>query len=62
VTDGLVGRIGEELGNPDVTAVATGGLAPLIAGRTRRIRHIEPFLTLEGMRLIHERAASAGKS
>jgi type III pantothenate kinase len=62
VTDGLVGRIGEELGYPDVTAVATGGLAPLIAGRTRRIRHIEPFLTLEGMRLIHERAASAGKS
>jgi type III pantothenate kinase len=58
MVDGLIGRIGAELGRPGVTAVATGGMAGLIASQCGRIAHVEPFLTLEGMRLIHRRAAS----
>jgi len=40
---------------PDAGVVATGGLAHLIANETKSIRRVEPFLTLEGLRLIWER-------
>jgi type III pantothenate kinase len=62
LVDGLVERIGTELGRPDVTAVATGGLAGMVAAHCRRIQHVDPFLTLEGMRLIYERAHAEGSS
>ncbi|MBX6377810.1 MAG: type III pantothenate kinase [Clostridia bacterium] len=52
--DHLVTCIRQELGTP-AEALATGGLAPLIAGVSQTIRRIEPFLTLEGIRLIYER-------
>ncbi len=52
--DGLVRRISAELGGrPKV--IATGGLAPLIAPECATIDAVEPFLTLEGLRLIYER-------
>ena len=35
--------------------VATGGLAPLFAEGTMMIEHIEPDLTLDGLRLLAER-------
>jgi type III pantothenate kinase len=35
--------------------VATGGLAPLIAGATEIISHVDPDLTLWGLRLIYQR-------
>ncbi len=38
-----------------VTVVATGGLAQLISSATDCIDHVEPMLTLEGLRLIYER-------
>jgi type III pantothenate kinase len=34
--------------------VATGGLAELIAAETEAITTVEPYLTLEGLRLIYE--------
>jgi type III pantothenate kinase len=52
--DGIVARIREELGAPDATVVATGGLAELIAPHSSVVEHVDPFLTLEGLRLVWE--------
>jgi len=51
--DALVDRFCDELG--ESTVVATGGLAELIAPMSRTIDHIEPWLTLHGLRIIWER-------
>jgi type III pantothenate kinase len=49
--DGLCARIEEELGT--CTVVGTGGLAPLIAPFAEAVEHVEPWLTLHGLRLVH---------
>jgi len=54
--DGLCARFEEELG--ESTVVATGGLAGLIAPLTESIDHHEPWLTLNGLRLIFQRNVS----
>jgi type III pantothenate kinase len=49
----LVTRIVREVDAPEnVTTLATGGLAELIAPLVDEIQHIEPQLTLDGLRLI----------
>jgi type III pantothenate kinase len=51
--DEIVRRIADELGaEPHV--VATGGLADLIAPHSKTIQRVEPWLTLEGLRLVWE--------
>ncbi len=59
--EGMVNRFRAELG-PDTKIIATGGLAELIAGDTEVIDHIDPFLTLDGLRILWDehRSGDAG--
>jgi type III pantothenate kinase len=54
LVDGLVERLKAELGFP-CAVIATGGLAPVVAAESRTIEATDEFLTLEGLRLLHER-------
>ena len=53
--DGIVTAIRGELEAPGAPAIATGGLADLIAPHARTIASVDPFLTLEGLRLVWAR-------
>ncbi len=53
LVDGILERLLAELGELR-TVVATGGQARWIAEGSRFIRHVEPLLTLYGLRQIHE--------
>ena len=55
LVDGLLERIREEL-DFETEVIATGGLARTIASRSKHIREIDPLLTLEGLRILNERA------
>lgn len=51
LVDGIVSRMKKEMGsNPKV--IATGGLAVLLSKVSETIEHVEPDLTLEGLRII----------
>jgi type III pantothenate kinase len=52
--DGIVDAIRRELG-VDAQAIATGGLADLIAPHARTIAKVDPFLTLDGLRIVWDR-------
>jgi type III pantothenate kinase len=54
--DGLIKRLSKEIApeGPEPVVVATGGLAHLVAGESRTIQHVEPYLTLEGVRRMFE--------
>jgi type III pantothenate kinase len=54
MVEGLVRRMNEELGG-DAVCVATGGLADVIAPETALIQHVDPDLTLHGLRIVWER-------
>lgn len=54
LVEGMVARIKDEMQTSPLV-IATGGQAELIAHETDVIKHVEPFLTLEGLRLIYER-------
>ncbi len=54
MVDTMVRRMRKELGE-DTRVIATGGLAGLIASEAETIERVEPFLTLEGLRLIYQR-------
>lgn len=52
--DELVRRMKEEMGGK-AFVVATGGLAGLMSEESSMIDVVEPFLTLEGLRILYER-------
>jgi type III pantothenate kinase len=54
MVEGLVRRMTAELGG-NVTCVATGGLATVIAPETTLIQHVDPDLTLDGLRIVWDR-------
>jgi len=54
MVDAMVRRIQTELG-PEARVLATGGLAARVAGETETIERVEPFLTLEGLRILFEK-------
>jgi type III pantothenate kinase len=58
MVEGLVKRMSAELGGKAI-CVATGGLADVIAPEVPQIEHVDPDLTLHGLRLVWERNRSA---
>jgi type III pantothenate kinase len=52
--DGIVERMRTELGDT-APAIATGGLAGLIAPHSKTIETVDPLLTLDGLRLVWDR-------
>lgn len=58
MVEGLIRRIAEELsptGDPHVTVIATGGLAPVFDRATPLIEHVDPDLTMRGLLMVHKR-------
>lgn len=54
LVEGLVARMREELeGKPKV--IATGGLAGLLLAGSPLVDHLDPWLTLTGLRILYER-------
>ncbi|MBI4482995.1 MAG: type III pantothenate kinase [Acidobacteria bacterium] len=51
--EGILRRMKRELKDPRV--IATGGLAELMARDARDIHTVDPFLTLEGLRILYHR-------
>ena len=54
LVDGLLARLQAELDFP-CEVIGTGGLSPVIAPHTTRVRNLEPDLTLSGLRLLFEK-------
>ena len=54
LVDGVVRRMRTELG-PNTVCIATGGLASIIAPEVDLIEHVDPDLTLHGLRMVWER-------
>ena len=54
LVEGIVTRMQEEMGGEPVV-VATGGLSHLILAESRSVHHVDPLLTLTGLRIIYER-------
>jgi type III pantothenate kinase len=59
LVDGLVDRMRAEMGGQP-RVVATGGHAALVAEATRSIEIVNPDLTLDGLRMLYERAQRPG--
>lgn len=53
--EGLIRRIRDELGDPAMPVIATGGLAPMFAEATDLFDHIDRDITIRGLVLIHKR-------
>ena len=59
--EGMIARTRAELGS-EARVILTGGLAPLLAGRSPLLDHHDPDLTLIGMRLIYDRVRGSSRA
>jgi type III pantothenate kinase len=53
LVEGMVARFGAELG-PRMKVIGTGWLVEIIAAETKVIEIVAPWLTLDGLKIIHE--------
>ncbi|MCD6289235.1 MAG: type III pantothenate kinase [Anaerolineae bacterium] len=52
LVEGMIARFRDELGE-DMKTIATGGLAQMVARETSAIQYVDPWLTLDGLRIIY---------
>ncbi|QNO14847.1 type III pantothenate kinase [Alkalicella caledoniensis] len=52
--EGLIKKISEET-QESYKVVVTGGLAPLIAAESTLVDHVDPYLTLDGLRILYQK-------
>ena len=68
MVDGLVARVSRDIAAKDsdgrvpVAVVASGGLAPVVAGECATITHHVPDLALQGLRAVFDRVRAAARA
>lgn len=55
LVDKIIEMMKQELNYDDIKVIATGGLSTLIASETDSIDNVDRFLTLEGLKMIHDK-------
>lgn len=55
LVDKIIEMMKQELNYGDIKVIATGGLSTLIASETDSIDNVDRFLTLEGLKMIHDK-------
>ncbi|TAJ07041.1 MAG: type III pantothenate kinase [Nitrospirae bacterium] len=61
MVDDLIARLQDESGQQSLV-VATGGFSSLLAPCSRKIQEVRPYLTLEGLELLHRRTRGQTKT
>jgi type III pantothenate kinase len=54
LVEGIVARMREEMGGRP-TVIATGGLAQMVLGDSSVVDHVDPLLTLNGLKILYDR-------